>query len=413
MTFDVEQFATQFSIVKQQVNGRPLRYLDNAATSQMPDCVIEAVARHDKTRRANVRRGIHYLSEEADAAYEGARADVARYLGIDRSEEIVFTGGATDGINFLAYSLGMELEPGDEVLISELEHHSNIVPWQLLAQRKGIVLTYLPVTEDGRLNVRNLDRYITKKTKIVSVTHGSNVTGAVADAPFIAEMAHKAGALLILDGAQTAPNLSLNLSTIGADFYVFSGHKVHGPSGIGVLWGRKALLDRMPPVFGGGEMVEEVSMAESVYLPPPHRFEAGTPPITQAVGLAAALAWFGSQDLPAIRMYLKQLTAQLVDGLTRIDRGRNTIRIVGPHGTSNCLPIVSFAVQHLHPHDICQVLNDRHGVALRGGHHCAQLLHDRFGLDGTTRASLAAYNRQADIDAFLNGVEDCIHMFGK
>ena len=413
MRFDADGFALQFSILKQNVNDRPLHYLDNAATSQMPDCVIEAVAGHDKTRRANVRRGIHHLSEQADAAYEGAREEVARYLGVGRADEIVFTGGTTAGINLLAYGLGAALEPGDEVLISELEHHSNILPWQFLKHRQGIILSYLPVTEDGRLDLSDLDRYISQKTKIVSLTHGSNVTGAVSDISRIAGAAHQAGAVLVLDGAQTAPHGPLDLPALDADFYVFSGHKVHGPSGIGVLWGRKALLDRMPPVFGGGEMIESVSLKESLFLPPPHRFEAGTPPITQAVGLAAALAWFGAQDIAGIRAHLDQLSGRILDGLSRIDAGREKIRILGTGKSENRLPLVSFAVRDIHPHDICQVLNDRHGVALRGGHHCAQPLHDRFGLDGTTRASLAAYNRQEDVDAFLNGIEDCIDQFGR
>ncbi len=413
MRFDAERLALQFSILKRKVNGRPLHYLDNAATSQMPDCVIEAVVRHDKTRRANVRRGIHHLSELADAAYEAARGDVARYLGVERAEEVVFTGGATAGINLLAHGLGAALKPEDGVLVSELEHHSNIIPWQLLKKRQGITLSYLPVTEDGRLDLSKLDRYINQKTKIVSLTHGSNVTGAVSDVARIAKAAHEAGAVLVLDGAQTAPHGPLDLSALDADFYVFSGHKVLGPSGIGVLWGRKALLDRMPPVFGGGEMIAEVSLEESHFLPPPHRFEAGTPPITQAVGLAAALAWFGSQDIAAIRAHVGHLTGQIIEGLSRIDAGRETIRVLGPKEPEKRLPLVSFAVRGIHPHDVCQILNDRHGVALRGGHHCAQPLHDRFALDGTTRASLAAYNRQADVDAFLNGIEDCIDKFGR
>ena len=412
MTFDTKNLSGQFRILKQPVGSHRLHYLDNAATAQSPDCVIEAMARHDRTCRANVRRGIHHLSELADAAYEGARAEVARYLGGTDPQQIVFTGGTTAGLNLLARSLGQALGPGDEVVISELEHHSNIVPWQMLAQQRGIALKFLPVTESGGIDPESLDRLITPATRIVSVTHGSNVTGAPTDVAPIAALARKAGALLILDGAQTAPHGPLDPAALGADFYVFSGHKVYGPNGIGVLWGQKALLERLPPLFGGGEMIREVRRDGCDFLPPPHRFEAGTPPIAQAVGLAAALGWYRAQDREGIRVHLKRLSDRVLQGLALLDNGRSRIRILGPANGEPRLPLVSFSVQDIHPHDICQVLNDRHGVALRGGFHCAQPLHDRFGLEGTTRASLAAFNDDADIDAFFNGMEDCFGLLG-
>lgn len=412
MRFDVDPLARQFSILNRHVGGKQLHYLDNAATSQMPDCVIEAIAFHDRTRRANVRRGIHQLSEEADEAYESARMEVARYLGTDRSDEVIFTSGTTAGINLLAHSLGQDMKPGDEVLLSQLEHHSNIIPWQMLKQRKGISLRFLPVTEDGRLDLSDLDGYITRKTKLVAITHGSNVTGAITDIGKIAALAHQKGAALMVDGAQTAPHGPMNMISLGADYFVFSGHKVYGPSGVGILWGRRELLQEMPPAFGGGEMIDHVSLEKSVYALPPHRFEAGTPPITQAVGLAAALRWLCMQDIPGLLIHLNELTEQLIQGIEQLDRGHGKIRILGPPKGEKRLPLVSIAVRNIHPHDLCQIMNDRYGVALRGGHHCAQPLHDRFALNGTTRASLAPYNRQSDIEAFLNGLEASMKILG-
>ncbi len=412
MRFDVDQVAGQFGILNRRVGDHPLHYLDNAATSQVPDCVLEAVASHDRTRRANVKRGVHRLSEEADEAYENARMEVAKYLGVGCADEVIFTGGATAGINLLAQSLGHDMRPGDEVLISQLEHHSNIIPWQMLRARTGITLRFAPVTHDGRLDLSEIEGCITRKTKLVALTHGSNVTGSITDASPIAALAHDRGARLMLDGAQTAPHGPLDLTSLGADYYVFSGHKVYGPSGIGIVWGRKELLEEMPAVFGGGEMIEDVGLERSTYAPPPHRFEAGTPPITQAVGLAAALEWLSSQDIEGLHLHLRGLTDQLIQGLEHIDRGQGRIRILGPNRGEQRLPLVSFSVQGMHPHDICQIMSDHHGVALRGGHHCAQPLHDLYGLDGTSRASLAAFNRQADIDAFLGGMEHCFRVLG-
>jgi len=409
MIFDVHRVAEEFSILNRQVGDRPLHYMDSAATAQMPDCVIEAVALHDRTRRANVKRGVHLLSEEADEAYEDARAVVARYLGVPASEEVIFTGGTTAGINLLAQGLGAAMRPGDEVLISQLEHHSNIVPWQMLRERRGITLRFLPVTDEGELDLRDLDRYITAQTKLVALTHGSNVTGALTDVATIRDRARETGALVMLDGAQKAPHGPIDLPSLGVDYYVFSGHKAYGPSGIGILWGRGELLATMTPAFGGGEMIEYVGLEKSTYAPPPHRFEAGTPPITQAVGLAAALEWLSTQDIEGMHRHLADLADQVMEGLE--DMGGEGVRILGPPRGTERLPLISFAVDDIHPHDICQVMSDHHGVALRGGHHCAQPLHDRFDLDGTTRASLAAYSRQGDVDAFLEGMDHCMEMF--
>jgi cysteine desulfurase / selenocysteine lyase len=373
--------------------------------AQTPDCVINAMVEHDTMRRSNVKRGVHKLAEAATDAFEEARATVAGYLGIKDPDEVVFTSGTTAGINILAHSLGLTFERNDEVLISQLEHHSNIIPWQIIQQRQGIRVRYLPVTPDGRINLERAEDLIKPRTKIVAVTHGSNVTGAITDARALARLAHEKGAFLMLDGAQTAPGGHVDLPSLEADFYAFSGHKVYGPTGIGVLWGRKEILKELPPALGGGEMVKDVGFEKSTFLDPPHRFEAGTPPVTQAIGLAAAIDWLTKQDLRGMHNHLKRLTLRMMQGLTEL---KNGIKILGPEARIDRLPLVSFSVNGLHPHDICQVMSDRHGVALRGGFHCAQPLHDLLKLDGTTRASLAMYNDDKDVDAFLNGMEDCL-----
>lgn len=403
MTFDPDLLANEFSILRSTKGD--LHYLDNAAMSQTPDCVIRAMVEHDTMRRSNVKRGVHRLSEAANAAFENARAIVARYLGVKDPEEVIFTGGTTVGINILAHSMGLMFERNDEVLLSHLEHHSNIIPWQIIQQRQGIRLRYLPVTTDGRINLERAEDLVKSRTKIVAVSHGSNVTGAITNAHALARIAHEKGAFLMLDGAQTAPGGPVNIPGLDADFFVFSGHKVYGPTGIGILWGRKEIMKKMPPALGGGEMILDVGLEKSTFLDPPHRFEAGTPPVTQAIGLAAALEWLTSQDLTGMHNHLNRLIYRIMEGLIGLDNG---IKILGPGPGMERLPLVSFSVDGIHPHDICQVMNDRHGVALRGGFHCAQPLHDFWKLDGSTRVSLAAYNNDRDVDAFLNGMEDCL-----
>jgi cysteine desulfurase/selenocysteine lyase len=412
MAFDPEILSREFSILRALSSRGTFHYMDNAAMAQIPDCVISAMVEHETTRRSNVKRGIHRLAEAATEAFENARIRIAGYLGVKNSNEVIFTGGTTAGINILALSFGQGLNQDDEILLSELEHHSNIIPWQMLKQRRGVSLRYLPITDDGRLDLEQAEAYITKKTRLVAVTHGSNVTGAITDVKSLANLAHSAGAKLMLDGAQVAPHGPLDLMETGADFYVFSGHKVYGPTGIGILWGRMELLERLPPALGGGEMIREVTIKSSTFEEPPHRFEAGTPPVSQAVGLAAATEWLGSQDIPGIHRHLKALTERIMEGLISIDNGMNRIRILGPGLRKPRLPLVSFAIRDIHPHDICQFLNDRHGVALRGGYHCAQPLHELYNLNGSTRASLAAFNNTDDVDAFLNGIKDCIRRLG-
>jgi len=406
MAFDVTKIIGEFPLISQESPG--LHYLDNAASAQVPQCVIEAMATHDTRSRANVKRAAHRLADQATRAFDSARMQVGRYLGISDVDEVVFTSGATAGINILAWSLGQRLKPGDEILLSILEHHSNLVPWQMLRERTGIVLRFLPVDEACRLDLTALEQHIGPRTKLVALTHGSNVSGAITDVPAIARYAHARGALLMLDGAQVAPHGPLNLPSLDVDFYVFSSHKVYGPTGVGVLWGRREYLEELPPAFGGGEMIRSVDLKRSLYGPLPHRFEAGTPPITQATGLSTALSWLMKQDLEGMQNHLRQLTDRTIAGLMSMDRSMSRIRILGPPIGERRLPLISFVLKEAHPHDICQVMNDRHGVAARGGFHCAQPLHDFMGLDGSTRVSFGAYNTTSDVDAFLRGVEDCI-----
>ncbi len=401
MSFDVASLRAEFPILRERPGGRPIHYLDNAATAQTPQIVIDAVSRHEATSRGNIFRGIHRLAEMATEAYQRARGDVARYCGTSDPDEVVFTAGTTAGINLLAFTLGESFAEGDEILISELEHHSNIVPWQMLRDRRGVVLRWLPVTDDGRLDLAALDREVTARTRLIAVTHSSNVTGAMTDVARIVKAAKRVGAQVLLDGAQAAPLGPLDLPALGIDYFVFSGHKVYGPNGIGVLWGRRERLEALPPFLGGGHMIRRVTRDRTTYAEIPHRFEAGTMPIAQAVGLGAALRWATRLDWDAAASHTQRLTQRLLDGIGTI---RNS-RVIGPQGLQQRIGVVSFVLPGLHPHDICQVL-DEHGVALRGGHHCCQPLMDRVGIAGTTRASIAPYNDDSDVDAFLTGLED-------
>ncbi len=407
MTFDPDTVRRQFPILSRSIRGRPLHYLDNAATAQVPQAVLDAVTGHETRHRANVLRSVHTLAEEATEAFEQARGEIARYVNAASPDEIIFTGGCTGAINLVAYAFGGTLKEGDEVVISMLEHHSNIVPWQMLRERQGISLRALPPTADGRIDCGALSDLIGERCRLVAVTHASNVTGAETDVPAIVDAARSVGAKVLLDGAQRTPHGPIDVQALGIDFYAFSGHKMFAPNGIGALWARSEILDAMPPFMGGGEMIHRVTLERTTYAPPPHRFEAGTPPIAQAVGMAAAAKWITMQDMEGATAYLQRLTEQIMNGLEAIDSGRGHIRIVGPTGLQSRLPVISFVVDGAHPHDICQIL-DGHGVALRGGHHCAQPLMDHFGVGGTTRVSLALYNNEGDVDAFLNGLEDAL-----
>jgi cysteine desulfurase/selenocysteine lyase len=398
MTFDVAAIRRQFPILSEIIDGRPVHYLDNGASAQTPLAVLDAVRSYETTGRANVLRGVHRLAERATELYETARIDVAKFLGV-QPMEIVFTGGCTAAINTVAYSYGQLLKRGDRILISELEHHSNIVPWQLLRQRSGVELDMLPVTTDGQIDLGALSKVLTSETKLISLAHVSNVTGALLDVRKVVEAAKSVGAKVMLDGAQRAPHGPVDLNALGVDFYVFAGHKAYGPNGIGVLWAKPELLEAMPPFHGGGSMIGRVTLAETTWAPPPRRFEAGTPPIGPAIGLGAACNWMAALDWTATHDHEMGLVQRVLDGLQKIDG----TQILGPASLQNRYPVVSFMLDGVHPHDVAQTL-DSFGVAVRAGHHCAQPLMDRFDLDGTTRVSIAPYNDNGDIDALLTGV---------
>ena len=402
MTFDAAAVRRQFPILSQIIDGKPVHYLDNGASAQTPDAVLDSVRTYETTGRANVLRGVHRLAERATEAFEGAREEVAKFLGVN-AMEIVFTGGCTVAINLVAYSYGSLLKAGDRILLSELEHHSNIVPWQLLRARSGIEIDMIPVTLDGRIDLDKLPALLTPRTKLISLAHVSNVTGALVDVRAVVAAAKTVGAKVMLDGAQRAPHGPIDLPALGIDFYAFAGHKCYGPNGIGVLWARPELLEAMPPFMGGGSMIGRVTFAETTWAPPPRRFEAGTPPIGPAIGLGAACKWMSGIDWTAAAAHEMALVQRLMDGLQRIDG----TKILGPAGLQNRYPVVSFTVEGVHPHDIAQTL-DSFGVAVRAGHHCCQPLMDRFDLDGTTRASMAPYNDESDIDALLTGVRHAV-----
>lgn len=387
------------------VLSRPgLHYLDNAAMAQCPNVVVNAVASHDRTARANVHRGLHHLARRADEAYDGARERVAAFLSAE-ADEVIFTGGCTLALNIAALALGERMKPGDRIVVSAAEHHSNLLPWLAPARSKGLDIAVIPVDRDGRLDLSDLSA-IDRRCTVVAVTHASNVTGAVTDIPRLAEAAHAVGAVLVVDGAQRIPHGPLNPRVLGADLYAFAGHKAYGPTGIGVLWGRRELLDTLPPALWGGGMIAGLTEDGPVPLDAPARFEAGTPPIAQAVGLAHALDWMAGLDWPMVREHETMLTRRLLDGLA----ARDGIRLIGPATLVDRLPVVSFAVEGCHPHDLSHLLAER-GVAVRGGAHCARPLMSALALDeGCVRASVAPYNDIADIDALLGGLDHAMEV---
>lgn len=375
-----------------------ISYLDSAASAQMPDVVLDRLRVFETRERANVKRGVHRLAEAATEAYAKARAQVANYVG-GKPDEVVFTGGTTGAINLVAHSFGALLKSGDEILLSGLEHHANLVPWQMLAARTGIDLRFLPVTDEGRIDVSALPEMVGPRTRLVALAHVSNVTGAVLDPSPVIAAARSVGARVLLDGAQRVPHGPVDVGALGVDFYALSGHKLFAPHGVGALWARAELLDAMPPFMGGGEMIARVELAGSTWAKAPAKFEAGTPPIGPAIGLGAACEWLSSLNWAEIAANESRLAQRLLDGLGATPG----IRILGPLGLQGRAPVISFDLAGAHPHDICQIM-DGHGVALRGGHHCAQPLHTRFDLAGTTRASLALYSDDADIDKFFAGL---------
>nr|WP_310523234.1 cysteine desulfurase [Polymorphobacter sp.] len=379
-------------------------YLDTAATAQKPQAVIDAIARTYGPDYATVHRGVYERSATMTMRFEEARETVARFIGAASANEVVFVRGATEGINLVAQSWGQRLVAGDRVVLSALEHHSNIVPWQLLRDRVGIIIDVAPLTVDGRIDEDALEALLTDRTKIVSIAHVSNVLGGVADVARIARAAHAVGALVMVDGCQAAPRLSVDVQALGADFYVLSGHKLYGPTGIGVLWGRAELLDSMPPWQGGGAMIETVSFEKTTYAPPPQRFEAGTPHIAGVIGLAAAIDYVESIGLDVIAAHEAELVAAARAALSRI----NSVTLFGPEESAG---ILSFAIEGVHPHDIGTIL-DESGVAIRAGHHCAQPLMAVLGVPATARASFGVYNDLDDVARLAAGIERVTRIFG-
>ena len=410
MSLDVARIRKDFPILERTVRGgRPLVYLDSANTSQKPRQVIETLTEFYERHNANIHRANHELGEEATAAYEDARIKVARFIGTADETEVVFTKNISEAINLVAYSIGnataageparLALRPGDEIVITEMEHHSNIVPWQLLCERTGARLRWFTVTDDGRLDLSGIDGLITDRTRLVALAHQSNVLGTINPIASIAERAHAVGALVLADAAQSVPHMGIDVGSLGADFVGFTGHKMCGPTGIGALWARRELLDEMPPFLGGGEMIESVWMERSTFAPPPHKFEAGTMPIAQAVGLGAAVDYLSEVGLAAIRQHELALTRRALAALGDIDG----VRVLGPIDVTDRGSAISFMVDGLHPHDVGQVLDDR-GVAVRAGHHCAWPLHRAFGVQASTRASFYLYNTADEVEALADGI---------
>jgi len=398
-TFDAGELKREFP----GLTAPGLHYLDNAATAQMPEAVFDALRRFEIEARANVHEGLHARARAATEAYNQARRRVARFLHAGSDEEVIFTYGTTSAINLLAHSFGSSLSRGDEILLSQLEHHSNLVPWQQLAERRGVVLRFLPMTPEGRLDLDRMESELTKQCRLVSLTHCSNVTGALTDVARVVKAARTVGAKVMLDGAQRAPHGPVDVQELGIDFYAFSGHKTYGPTGIGVLWGRREWLQSMPPFMTGGQMIAEVTLAHTIFRPPPRRFEAGTPPIAAAVGLGTALDWMQSLDWNAIQRHEQRLTRRLLDGLSSMPG----TRVLGPADLRDRRGVVSFVIAGCSAEQICRHL-DRHGVALRGGHHCAQPLIRAFEVEGAARASLAPYSEDDDVDALLHGLEELV-----
>jgi len=410
---DVEAVRADFPVLSRQVNGRPLVYLDNASSSHRPTQVLDAERAFVEQHWSNVHRGVHTLSQEATDGYEQARTTVATFLG-GRHDEIVFTKNATEAYNLVAYSFGnaapgspFHLGPGDEVCVTEMEHHSNLVPWQMLCQRTGATLRWLPLDDEGRLDLSELDELVNARTKVLSFVHVSNILGTQNPVDVLVRRAREVGAYVLVDGAQSAPHRSVDVTALGADFYVATGHKMLGPSGIGVLWGRTELLNAMPPFMGGGSMIEVVQMGESTYAPAPERFEAGTPVISQAIGLAAACDYLSAIGMDRIRQHEIALTARLLDGLRSLDGAA----VLGPDSTEMRGSAVSFVVDGVHPHDVGQSL-DELGIAVRVGHHCAAPVCRRYGVPATARASSYLYNTEAEIDALLDGIVQVRRFWG-
>ena len=405
MSVDLSKYKKDFPIFARKVRGgNPLIYLDSGATSQKPESVISAEANFYRTINAAVHRGAHLLAEEASEAYESARANVAKFIGAN-TDEVVFTKSATESLNMVAYSLGNpgstpHISAGDEIVVSEMEHHANLIPWQQLAKRTGAKLTWFSITKDGRLDLSDISKVITKKTKIVAITHQSNVFGTIVPLTEITKAAHSVGALVVLDACQSAPHFAIDVKKLDVDFLAFSGHKTLGPTGVGVLWGKAEVLEKLEPALFGGSMVDSVTMEGATWASAPRKFEAGVPNMAQAVGLSSAIDYLNIVGMDKIFEHEQELTQQLLTGLSKI----SGVNVVGPLDMKDRGGVISFTIDGVHPHDVGQVL-DQYGIAVRTGHHCAWPLMKKLDLVGTTRASFHLYNDSNDINALLEAIE--------
>jgi cysteine desulfurase/selenocysteine lyase len=416
MPLDVEAVRKDFPILAREVHGVPLVYLDSANTSQKPQVVLDTLTEFYERHNANVARAVHTLGSEATTAFEGARDKVAAFIHAPRRDEVVFTKNSSEALNLVAYALSnattfpgadrFRIGPGDEIVVTEMEHHSNIVPWQLLCQRTGATFRWLPIDDEGRLVESAIDEIITERTKVVAFVHQSNALGTINPVRRIVEKAHSVGALTVVDASQSAPHLPLDVQSLGADFVAFTGHKMYGPTGVGVLWGRYDLLAELPPFLGGGEMIETVDLTGTTYAAPPHRFEAGTPMIAEAVGLGAAVDYLSGLGMDNVAAHEHALVEYALPRLAAIDG----VRIIGPSTPVERGATIAFTLKGVHPHDVAQLL-DEHGIAVRAGHHCARPVCVRYGIPATTRASFGIYTTTEEIDALVRGVEKVKEMF--
>src|SRR5690349_10302326 len=403
--FDVERVRADFPILELKVNGKPLVFLDNAASSQMPQPVIDRLVRYQKSEHANIHRAVHYLSEKATSEYEAARRKVQRFINAAEERSVIFTSGTTDGINLVAHGYGRKfIGAGDEIILTSLEHHSNIVPWQMLAQEKGATLRVVPINDRGELDVDEYRRLFGTHTKLVGLSHVSNALGTINPVKEMIAIAHERGVPVLLDGAQAVPHMTIDVQDLDCDFYAFSGHKLCGPTGIGILYGKAELLERMQPFKGGGDMILSVSFEKTTYNTIPHKFEAGTPPIAAAIGLGAAIDYLSSVGIDAIAAY----EVEILNYATEQVRDIPGLRIIGTAEQKTA--VLSFEVEGVHPHDIGTLLNQE-GVAVRTGHHCAQPVMLRLKVPATTRASFAFYNTMAEVDAFIASLRAVLEIF--
>lgn len=404
--FDVEAIRDDFPILDQEINGEPLVYFDNAATSQKPETVIDAIDEYYREYNSNVHRGAHSLSDRATQAYEESREAVKDFINADSTEEIVFVKNTTEAINLVAYSWGIErLNSSDEILLTGMEHHSNLIPWQLVAERTGAELKFVELTERGEIDQESLDNQLNNNTAVFAFPHMSNVLGTIVDAEQLVRKAHDVDAKVLVDGAQSVPHMSVDVNSIDCDFLSFSGHKMCGPTGVGVLYGKKKLLQEMPPFLGGGEMIGRVERENASWADLPHKFEAGTPSIAQAVGLKAAVEYLEDLGMDTIRQHEAELIEYAIDRVESIQG----LKIYGRPEQRGA--VLSFSLENIHPHDISQVL-DEHGVAIRAGHHCTQPLMDWLGIQATARASLSFYNKKSEVEPFVEGLNQAKEFFG-